>query len=134
MPTINPKRKLKTIGHLLAGLLVVTLLWTPSMAYAGKVCGQGESKTTTSIDIGCKGKGNSITDATFAVIRFLTNGVGVVLVASTVYGGIQYTASRGDPKGTADAINRIRANVIALLLFAFAYAILNYLIPGQILR
>jgi hypothetical protein len=95
-------------------------------------CGSGDSQTQTSIDIGCQGKGNAITDATFAIIRFLTNGVGVVLVASMVYAGIQYSSARGEPGVTAQAIARIRSNVVALLLFIFAYALLNYIIPGQV--
>lgn len=87
-----------------------------------------------SIKIGCKGQGNPIADAAFAVIRILSNGVGIVIVASLVYAGIQYTGSRGDPQSTAMAVNRIRSSVFALLLFIFGYAILNYLIPAGFLR
>lgn len=85
---------------------------------------------TPSIEIGCKGIGNPIIDAIFAIIRFITNGVGIVIIASVVYGGIQYTLSRGDPQATAQAINRLRTSVIALLFFIFAYAFLNYIIPN----
>jgi len=102
----------------------------------GKVCGSKDSgtQTTTSINLGCKGKGNAITDLTFAIIRFLSNGVGIIVVGSLVWAGIQYTSSRGDPKATTEAINRIRANVFALLLYVFAYAMLNYVIPGGFLK
>ena len=110
-------------------------------AVTGKVCGGGTDSTgkanstvTTSIDLGCRGKGNPILDLTFAVIRFLSTGVGIVLVGSMIWAGIQYTASRGDPGATAKAIGRIRSNVVALLIFIFAYAILNYIIPGQLLK
>lgn len=88
---------------------------------------------TPSIDLGCKGKGNAITDLTFAVIRFLSYGVGLVIIGSMTYAGIQYTGSRGDPNSTAMAIKRIQANVFALLLFLFGFAIVNYLIPGALL-
>ena len=87
----------------------------------------------TDINFGCKGKGNAIMDLTFAIVRFLSTGVGFVLVASMIWAGIQYTSSRGDPQATAKAIQRIRANVIALLLFIFAYAILNFVVPGAVL-
>lgn len=97
-------------------------------------CGDDGSTVYVSIDLGCKGKGNSIADLLFGIIRFLSIGVGLVIVGSMVYAGIQYTTSRGDPQATAKAIGRIRANVIALLIFAFAYAILNYVIPGQVLK
>jgi hypothetical protein len=86
-----------------------------------------------SIKIGCKGKGNPIADAAFAIIRILSNGVGLVIIGSIVYGGIQYTGSRGDPQATAMAVNRIRSSLFALLLFIFGYAILNYLIPAGFL-
>jgi hypothetical protein len=87
----------------------------------------------TTINIGCKGKGNPIADATFAVIRFLSNGVGLVIVGSLVYGGIQYSASRGDPQATAMAVNRLRSTLLALFIFIFGYTILNYLIPAGFL-
>ena len=72
-------------------------------------------------------------DATFGIIRFLSDGVGIVVVASTVYAGIQYSSSRGDPNASAQAIKRIQSNVIALLIFIFGYALLNYVIPGTFL-
>jgi hypothetical protein len=87
-----------------------------------------------SIDIGCRGQGNPIADMTFAIIRVLSAGVGLVVVGSIVVGGIQYSASRGDPQATAMAINRIRSSLFALLIYIFGFAILNYIIPGAILQ
>jgi hypothetical protein len=97
-------------------------------------CGEGDGAVKTSINIGCTAKGNPIMDFSFAVIRFLSNGAGLVLIASLVYGGLQYTMSRGDPQATAAALNRIKSVGGALFLFIFAYAILNYLIPGLVLK
>jgi hypothetical protein len=104
----------------------------PESGPAGDTC--GDPPIVTAINFGCSHKGNPILDLTFAIIRFLSIGVGFVIVGSMIWAGIQYTTSRGDPKATAEAIGRIRANVFALLLFVFAYAILNYLIPGAILK
>jgi len=73
-------------------------------------------------------------DITFAIIRFLSIGVGLVLVGSMVVAGIQYAGSRGDPNSTAQAQKRIASNVTALLIFIFAYAILNYVVPGAFLK
>lgn len=101
----------------------------------GKTCGGPDSDYyTPSIDIGCRGQGNPIADALFGFIRFLSAGVGLVIVGSIIVGGIQYTGSRGDPQATAMAVNRIRSSLYALLLFIFAYAILNYLIPAGFLN
>lgn len=101
----------------------------------GHQCGaSNQNPYTPAIDIGCKGQGNPIADAAFAFIRFASDGVGLVVIGSIIYGGIQYTGSRGDPQSTAMAINRIRSSVFALLIFIFAYAILNYLVPGLVLK
>jgi hypothetical protein len=98
-----------------------------------ETCGNNP-KVEVSIGIGCRGKGNPIADMVFAIIRVLSAGVGIVVVGSIVVGGIQYSASRGDPQATAMAVNRIRSSLFALLIFVFGYALLNYIIPGAILR
>ena len=84
----------------------------------------------TSINIGCKGQGTALTDMAFAIIRFLSIGVGVVIVASTVWAGVQYTTARDDPNAVGAAKERIMNNFIALLVYIFAYAILNFVIPA----
>ncbi len=93
------------------------------------LCGDSPSVHTT-IGIGCRGKGNPIMDMLFAVIRFLSFGVGLVVIGSIIVGGIQYTASAGDPQATAKAIGRIRSSLIALGIYIFAYPLLNYVIPA----
>jgi hypothetical protein len=97
-------------------------------------CGGGDNAVKMAIDIGCKGLGNPIMDAVFAIIRFLTVGVGIVVIGSTIFAGIQFTTSRGDPNATGQAMKRISSNIAALLLFILTYAILNWLVPGTILR
>ncbi len=97
-----------------------------------KECGSGTASYKPFIDIGCRGEGNPILDMTFAFIRFLSVGVGLVLIGSTIVAGIQYTASRGDVAATVKAVERVRNTVIALLLYIFAYALLNWLVPGGV--
>jgi hypothetical protein len=101
-----------------------------SKGTCGHQCGKGDDAYTPAIDLGCKGQGNPILDMTFGIIHFLSDGVGLVVIGSIIVGGIQYTGSRGDPQSTAMAVNRIRSSVFALILFIFAYAIINYIIPG----
>ena len=105
-----------------------------SHAVAGNVCGGNDDKVTTSIDFGCRGLGNPIMDMIFAVIRFLSIGVGLVIVASIIVAGIQFTSARDDPQATSKALARVRSAFTALLIFIFTYAILNFVIPGQLLR
>jgi hypothetical protein len=111
-------------------------------------CGAGPGFVKTSINFGCHGNGcssstagysstsycsdpnhNGIVDLLFTIIRFLSDGVGLVIIVSVIIGGIQYITSRGDPNATGAAIKRLTSALTALLLFVFAYAILNYVIP-----
>ena len=126
-------------------VLTVAIVVPVSVVYAGTLCGAGNLPSTaiphpdplaveTSIDIGCQNKGNPITDMIFGIIRFLSAGVGLVMVGSIVTAGIQYSASGGDPQATAKAKSRISSTLIALLIFIFSYALLNYLIPGGFLN
>ncbi len=105
----------------------------------GPQCGSGENAVRTSIDFGCKGQDcvstnphgcSALVDAIFAVVRILTTGVGIIISGSTIFAGIQYMTARDDPGAVGKAKDRIRGNIIALLLFIFGYALLNYLIPA----
>ena len=120
---------------LVLSLLSAFFVMVPAVAYAApQACGSGDTKYTPSIELGCEGKGNAIMDLLFALVKFLSFGIGLVIVGSMTYAGIQYIGSRGDPSAHAQAIKRIQSNVTALLLFIFAYAFLNYIIPGAILK
>lgn len=86
-----------------------------------------ESDETTEL------KDNSIIVYTRNIVRFLSAGVGIVIVLMIIIGGIQYITSQGNPQATASAKNRITNAIIALFLFIFMAAILNFLIPGGLL-
>lgn len=110
----------------------------------GHQCGSQDNAVRTTIDFGCYGEAcvkasssaycasphSAVIDLIFAIIRFLSYGVGLIIVASLIVAGIQYSTSQGDPKATAAAETRIRSTIGALLIFIFAYAILNYVIPA----
>jgi hypothetical protein len=136
------KAKIVTAQTLLSlSVVLFVTVAAPLSAYAVQACGGGLDGTgkanptyTPSIDVGCKGIGNPITDFTFGIIRILSDGVGLVIIGSIIVGGIQFSASRGDPQATAKAITRIRATVIALFIYIFGYAILNYIIPAGFLK
>ena len=124
---------------LLTGLLVgvgLAIITTASVSAAGTPCGQDTASSTAytpAIDLGCRGEiENPIMDMLFGIIRFLSNGVGLIIVISLVWAGIQYSMARGIPQEAEKAQKRILSTVGALLLFIFAYAIINYLVPGFI--
>lgn len=120
----------------------------PPVTNSGKRCGalqipdpnnrnkniKNPAQITPSIDLGCRGKGNGILDLIFAIIRILSTGVGLVVIGSMIWAGIQYTSSRGDPQATANAVKRVNSTVLALLIYIFAYALLGWIIPGAILK
>jgi hypothetical protein len=125
----------KLVAVLMLGASLFLL--SPAVAYAAPTaCGDSDhgGPVKVSIDLNCTGHGNPILDLAFGIIRFISYGVGLVIIGSLVYAGIQYTGSRGEPNAVAQAVKRIQANVFALLLFIFAFAIVNYLIPGALLQ
>jgi hypothetical protein len=94
-------------------------------------CGApGNNRVQTTIDLGCKGEGNPVADMIFGIIRFLSDGVGLVVVGSIIVAGIQFTTSGDEPQAKANAIGRIRSSILALVIYIFAYAMLNYVIPA----
>ena len=102
-------------------------------------CGSGKNTVGTSINFGCQGDKcktsnkdgcSALIDATFAIIRFLSAGVGIIIIGSVIWAGIQYSMAGDDPNGVSKAKDRIKNSAYALLMYIFAYAILNYIIPG----
>jgi len=63
-------------------------------------------------------------------INFLAALVGVAVVISIIYGGIQYGSSAGDPQKITAAKTRIRNALIALVTFMFLFSLLKFLLPG----
>jgi hypothetical protein len=109
------------------------------VAKGGFQCGSGNNKVGVSINIGCEGEScktsnkdgcSALLDAVFAIVRFLSAGVGIVIVGSTIWAGVQYSSARDDPSAVGKAKDRLRGNGYALLMYVFAYAILNYILPG----
>jgi hypothetical protein len=65
-------------------------------------------------------------------INFLSAVAGIVIVASIMMAGFQYMTAQDDPGKIQKAKSRITMTLIALVLFIFMYALLNYLIPGGV--
>ena len=65
-------------------------------------------------------------------INVLSGLVGMVLVITIVVAGIQWTTAGDNPQQISAARNRIVNAVIALLVFVFMYAFLQWVVPGGI--
>lgn len=64
------------------------------------------------------------------IVNLLSALVGIVVVGSIIFGGIQYSASAGDPGKAAAAKQRIINSLGALAAFVFLFAFLQWIIPG----
>jgi hypothetical protein len=111
-----------------------TFVGFSGVSFASKVCGSGLNKVVTSIDFNCTGRGNPIFDLVWGIIRFLSVGVSAIVVMSLIIAGLQYIGSQGSSENTNKAINRIRRAIIGLIIWSFAFAIINYLVPGKFLK
>jgi hypothetical protein len=85
------------------------------------------------VNVNCANKSNVIYSYLAGIIKFLSAGVGLVIVLMIIISGIQYITARDNPQSTEAAKNRLWNALIALFLFIFMFAILNFLVPGGIL-
>lgn len=104
-------------------------------------CGNEDSGSSvrTRFDFGCLGNSGPddmgpIEDVLYAIIRFLSIGVGIVIIGSIILAGIQYSTSEGNPETTQASKNRIQSAVVGLLIYIFAFAIVQFLVPGGVFR
>lgn len=105
----------------------------------GDKCGSGENAYKTKINFGCLGDSGPsgmgpIEDMLYAIVRFISFGVGLVVVGSIIVAGIQYSTSEGNPETTQAAKNRVRDAVIGLIIYLFAFALVQYLVPGGLFK
>lgn len=63
-------------------------------------------------------------------VEILRIGIGVVLVGSTIFAGIQYITAAADSSKVQKAKGRLASNILVLALYVFSAAILNWLLPG----
>lgn len=65
-------------------------------------------------------------------INLMSVSFGIIAVISIIVGGIQYSASAGDPQKVTRAKTRIQNTIIAIVAYFFLYGFLQFLIPGGI--
>ncbi|MEK7599547.1 MAG: hypothetical protein AAB462_00740 [Patescibacteria group bacterium] len=65
-------------------------------------------------------------------IQMLTIAFGLIAVISLVMGGIQYSASGGDPQKVTEAKKRISLTLMAIAAYAFSFAFIQFLVPGGV--
>ena len=67
------------------------------------------------------------------IVKFLSAGVGVVVVLMLIIAGIRYSAAGSDTSAVAAAKKQIYNAIFALIAFALTWSFLQWLVPGGIL-
>lgn len=93
----------------------------------GQICG---SSNKDSKDLAS----NPIWTILVYVVKFLTVGVGVAAVGGVIYAAILYTSAADSSEQTKKAKTIIRDIFIGLIAYGGMFLLLNYLIPGGVLR
>ena len=66
------------------------------------------------------------------IIKFLAAGVGVVVTTMFAYSGFRYLTAGSNPSQVADAKSHMTNALLALFLYIFGMALLNFIVPGGI--
>lgn len=65
-------------------------------------------------------------------IKWFTLGLGILAVFGLIISGIQYAAAQDNPQAVAGAKTRIYNIVIGIVIYAFMFGLLQWLIPGGV--
>lgn len=68
------------------------------------------------------------------MITFLSAGIGIILTIILIIAGIRYSLARGNPQEAAASKAMIEKVVISIFMYLFAFALINWLIPGGLLN
>jgi hypothetical protein len=123
----KPKKKTKPKENEIAGNIDGT-------HQCGNLPDEGDNYKTK-FDFGCLGTSGPdglgpIQDLLFAFIRFASVGVGIVVTLAVIAAGIQYSMAEGNPESSHKAKVRAREALIGLMIYIFAFSLLQFLIPG----
>ena len=90
------------------------------------ICGSSTSSSTDTSK-------SSVFQIVIWAVRILIGAVGIAAVGALIYAGIMYSSASGDSGQVTKAKALITNTVIGLVVYAFMFVILNWLIPGGIL-
>lgn len=107
---------------------------TPQNFQTTMTAPDGDAAKKTSFSFNGKTTNVTIRDVLIEILKFLSVGVGLAVVGGVAAGGIVYATAQGSPGKTQTGIKIITNSVIALVLYLLMFAILQFLIPGGILK
>ncbi len=113
--------------------LIVGITLGGALLLSAPVAHAGETTEKTAFSFNNKQGDVGIKDLFVEVLRFLSAGVGIAVVAGIAIGGIKYSTSQGNPAGAQQGITIITNAVIALILYLLMFALLQFLVPGGVI-
>lgn len=124
----------KKLTLIVAIALVSLLIVAPQLTYAGSPFPGPSPPLTDSCGNNATAclQNNPIIEDVKTIIRFLTAGVGVAIAATIIISGIRYITAGADAGAVSSAKKHIVEALIALLLFLFMAALLEWLTPGTL--
>ena len=110
-----------------------------SASTANAACPAGQVELSVKVNKGDSGcvvpdasGGGVIITYLKTILKFLSGGVGIVILLMLTIAGVQYMTAAGQPEQVKAAKNRLQNAITGLVLFLLAFAILNLIIPGSI--
>ena len=92
-----------------------------------KICEDSDGKDLSVKEGGAR---NPIIAIGLALVGIITGLVAVAVVGGIVYGGFLYLTARDNSGQTQKGVTIIVNSVVALIIWIFAYALINFLVPG----
>jgi hypothetical protein len=132
-----------SIKHLLLGLLISFSFVGVQAIAAPLVLAAEPSSSTTDIKAkkdDCKidtDAGETLSSENCGIIKLvvvitniLSGIAGLVIIGTIIFGGVQYSMAGPDPSKVQAAKHKITTALLALVLFIFGYAFLQWIVPG----
>lgn len=69
-----------------------------------------------------------------SIIKFLTVGVGLAATGGVAFGGFLYLTAQGNSSKTQKGVAVILNSLVGVTLYALAFALINWLVPGGVLK
>lgn len=121
-------------------LVALTFLYSPDRAFAASTpvtCPAGQTNLANTQTCCPTGHHTDTQDCFVAkyinpTIKMLSMIAGVAIIAGVIMGGIQYSASTGDPQKAAAAKARISKALMSLMVFMFLFAGIQFMSPGAL--
>lgn len=81
-------------------------------------------------DMNSTSNANDLVTTVNKIINIVIGVIGFAAVAMTIYGGVQYTTSAGDPGKVKKAKDTIMYGIVGLVVAILAFAIVNFVLSS----